>query len=67
MTHLQHILLAFGTWADRNVRPVINAPKFVGVTEVLQGSSFPVSVGRLVISWQHQHCCSGQDEFHNNA
>lgn len=67
MTHQQHILLAYGTYSDRNVRPVINTPKFVGVTEMLQGSSFPVSVGRSVIRSQYQHCCSGQDEFHHNA
>lgn len=30
MTHQQHILLVFGTcYFDRNVRLVINAPKFV--------------------------------------
>lgn len=47
MTHQQHILLAFGTYSDCNVRLMINAPKFVSVTEMLQGSSFPLSL-RLV-------------------
>lgn len=44
MTPQQHILLAFDSYSDCNVKLMINAPKFVSVTEMLQESSFPLPV-----------------------
>lgn len=61
---MTHLLSTFGAHSYRNVTLMINALKTPGATELLQGSSFLLPDGRLVIKWQPRHCCSGQDDIH---